>query len=129
MYAFIGLIIISHMQAFVFSNLQYVCFYYNHVIGTDLEEVRLCGLAHAWGAICTLGLYFFTPHATTCLLFLLLVTTVYSDLFSSSFFLSFYIYYYLLRPVLLRSSLAPRHVLFLAPRLPGVFPGPYEPVP
>ena len=37
-------------------------------------------MAIAWGVICTEGLCFFTPHATTCLLFLLLVTTVYSDL-------------------------------------------------
>ena len=50
--------------------------------------MRLCGLAIAWGVICTEGLCFFTPYATTCLLFLLLVTTVYSDLLSSSLFLS-----------------------------------------
>ena len=86
MHAFIDFIIISYMQAFVFSDLQYICFYYHHIIVTDLEEVRLCGLAQVWGAIYTWGLYFFTPHATTCLVFLLLVTTVYSDLFLSSFF-------------------------------------------
>ena len=50
--------------------------------------MRLYVLAQAWGAICALGLCFFTPHVTTSLLFLLLVTTVYSDLFLSSFFLS-----------------------------------------
>ena len=56
--------------------------------------VRLCGLGQACGAICTMGLYFFTPHATTCLLFLQLVTTVYSDLLMSSFFLSILIITY-----------------------------------
>ena len=87
MHALIGFFIILFMQAFVISDLC-VCFYFNHVVGTDLKEVGLCGLAQAWGAICTMGLCFLTPHATTCLLCLLLVTTVYSNLFSSSFFLS-----------------------------------------
>ena len=41
-------------------------------------------------------------------------------------FLSLYNYYYLLHPVLPHCSLAPRHVLFLPPRLPWVFPGPTE---
>ena len=39
-------------------------------------------------------------------------------------FLSVYNYYYLLHPVLSCSSLAPCHVLYLAPRLPWVFPKP-----
>ena len=90
MYALIGFFIILIMQAFVYSDLQYVCFYFNPVVGTDLKKVRLCGLPRAWGAIYTMDLCFFTPYTTTCLMFLLLVTTVYSDLFSksSSFFLS-----------------------------------------
>ena len=45
-------------------------------------------MAIAWGVICTEGFCFFTSHATTCILFLLLVTTVYSDLLSSSLLLS-----------------------------------------
>ena len=50
--------------------------------------MRLCGLAIAWAVICTEGLCFFTPHATTCILFFLLVTTVYSDLLLLSLLLS-----------------------------------------
>ena len=74
------------MLVFVISDLQFLCFNYK-VCGSDRKEVRLGGLAIAWGFICTEGLYFFTPHATTCLLFLHLVIIVYSDLLSSSLFL------------------------------------------
>ena len=45
-------------------------------------------MAIVWGGICTEGLCFFTPHVTTCILFLHLVATVYSNLLSSSLLLS-----------------------------------------
>lgn len=55
--------------------------------GADYKEARLCGLVIAWGVIYMEGLCLFSPHATTCILFLLLVPIVSSELLLSSLLL------------------------------------------